>query len=124
MTLQQKALVSTPSEKVRQMLGQLESHIGKLDHDSREEALKIPGLFDSTYVALNRLQQEGVSLPAEEARFQTVSAQFEKKGSLFLHKIGGAHVLEAMRQQAQPDSDRWPDQAASSFRYANLPQIG
>lgn len=107
MTLQQKTLIMTPSEQLRTVLGQLEAHIGKLDHDSREEVLKIPQLFDAAYSALVHLRQAGVSIPAEEARFGTVSAQFERKGTVFLRKIGGARVLEALRQQETPETERW-----------------
>jgi tetratricopeptide (TPR) repeat protein len=107
MTLQQRTLISTPLEQLRTVLGQLEAHIGKLNHDPREEVLKIPQLFDTAYTALVHLRQAGVSIPAEEARFGTVSAQFEKKGTVFLRKIGGVRSLEALRQQETPATDRW-----------------
>ena len=107
MTIQQKQRVSTPTEQLRQALDRLEAQIGKLDHDTRDEILKIPSLFDTAHTLLTELTHKGMTLTAETSRYKTASAQFQKKGGVFLRKIGGAHVLEALREERAPDSERW-----------------
>ncbi len=105
--LQQKEFRATPSAQVRELLGQLEAHIGRLGLDSREEVQKIPALFDAVQARIVELEYAGASLPAEKLRFETVSAAFRHKAKTFLRIVGGAGGLAALRLEQTPVPEQW-----------------
>ncbi len=105
--LQQKEFRATPSAQVREILGQLEAHIGKLEHASGEEAQGIPALFDAAQARLVELERAGVSSPAEALRFETVSGTFRRKAQAFLRKVGGAEGLAALRPAQTLAPEQW-----------------
>lgn len=107
MTIQQRSRITTPTEQLREALDRLEAQIGKLGHDTRDESLKILPLFDEAHTLFAELADKDIDLTAEKTRYETVSAQFQKKGSVFLRKIGGVRILEALREEHAPDPDRW-----------------
>lgn len=105
--LQQKEFRATPSAQLRELLGKLEAHIGKLERDDREEAQKIPALFDAIHALIGDLERAGVSFPAEMTRFETASATFRRKAKPFLRKIGGPEGLAALRPGQAPAPEQW-----------------
>ncbi|HQE93839.1 MAG TPA: hypothetical protein PLH19_13815 [Anaerolineae bacterium] len=104
---QQREFRTTPSARLRELLGQLEAHIGKLEHESAEEARTIPALFDAADALIAELKDAGVSMPAEMARFETVSASFRRKGKTFLRRVGGTDAFVALREERAPDVAQW-----------------
>ncbi len=104
---QQREFHATPAAQLREILGRLEAHIGKLAHASREEAQEIPALFDAAQAHLIELERAGVPLPAETLRFETVSATFRRKAQVFLRKVGGAEGLAALRPTQTPAPEQW-----------------
>lgn len=104
---QQREFRATPSAQLRELLGQLEIHIGKLEHDSREEACKIPPLFDAADAIITGLERAGAPLSAEKSRFETISASFRRKARTFLRKVGGVDVFIALRGERNPEAAQW-----------------
>jgi len=105
--LQQREFRATPSARLRELLGQLEAHIGKLERDSQAEAQKIPALFDAVHALIVELERAGVSFPAEMTRFETASATFRRKAKLFLRIVGGPEGLAALRPRQAPAPEQW-----------------
>lgn len=104
---QQREFRSTPSAQLRELLGQLEVHIGKLEHDSGEEARKIPALFDAANAIIAELEHAGASILAEKARFETISASFRRKAKTFLRMVGGIGAFIALREERNPEARQW-----------------
>ena len=104
---QQKEFHATPSAQLRELLGQLEAHIGKLEHDSQAEAQRIPALFDAAYTLIVELEHAGASLLAETNRFETAAATFRRKAKLFLRKTGGSEGLAALRPRQTSAPEQW-----------------
>jgi len=104
---QQKEFRATPSAQLRELLGQLEAHIGKLSHDPREEVQKIPVLFDEVHALIAELDYAGIPLSAEVSRFETASATLRRKARLFLRKVGGREGLAALRPKRTPSPEQW-----------------
>jgi hypothetical protein len=105
--LQQREFRATPLAQLRELLGQLEARIGKLEHDSREEMREILTLFDAVRARIVELERAGVSLPAETHRFESVAATFRRKAKMFLRKVGGGKGLAALRADQAPTSEQW-----------------
>ncbi len=104
---QQKEFRGTPSAQLRELLGQLEVHIGKLERDSGEGAREIPALFDAADAVIAELQRAGAPLSAEIARFETVSASFRRKARTFLRKVGGIDAFIMLREGHNPEAAQW-----------------
>jgi tetratricopeptide (TPR) repeat protein len=107
MVLAQKPKIRTPADKVRELLRQLEAQVGKLEHSTQEEVLDIPLLFDETDRLLEALSESGADVQAERLRFESVAAQFRRKGATFLKKIGGPAQLRAARAPHDPEREQW-----------------
>jgi tetratricopeptide (TPR) repeat protein len=105
--LQQREFHATPSAQLRELLGKLEAHIGRLERDSREEVQKIPTLFDAAHALIVELERAGASFPAETTRFETASATFRRKAKPFLRTIGGAENLAALRFERSLAPEQW-----------------
>ncbi len=104
---QQREFRATPAAQLRELLTQLEKYIGKLEHDSSEEARHIPQLFDEATALMADLERNGASIAAEKTRFETVSALFRRKAKTFLRKAGGPEALMTLRSEYNPDPSRW-----------------
>lgn len=104
---QQKEPRATPMAQLHELLGQLEVHIGKLEHDREEEVCKIPALFDAASTIIAELTQAGAPLSAEMVRFKTVSALFRRKAKIFLRKVGGTKAFVALREERHPEAAQW-----------------
>jgi tetratricopeptide (TPR) repeat protein len=105
--LQQREFRATSSAQLRELLGQLEARLGKLEYDSREEMREILALFDAVQARIVELERAGISLMAETLRFETVAATFRRKAKTFLRKVGGAKGLAALRSGQAPTSEQW-----------------
>ncbi len=97
----------TPADELRQALAQLENCIGRLKHSTRAEVAAMPPLFDQAQALLQQLAERGVDLGPERARWETLCAQFDRNGALFVRKSGGAAALRAARQAVLPDTTAW-----------------
>ncbi|HOT92960.1 MAG TPA: tetratricopeptide repeat protein [Anaerolineae bacterium] len=104
---QQKGFHGTPAAQLRELLTQLERHIGKLEHDSREEVCKIPSLFDEAATLIEELERIGTPIAGEKTRFETAAATFRRKARTFLRKAGGTKAVAALRDAHHPDPSRW-----------------
>lgn len=104
---QQKEFRATPSAQLRDLLNQLEAHIGKLERDNLEEVQKIPALFAAAHALIVELEHVGASFPAEMTRFETISATFRRKAKPFLRKVGGPEGLAALRPRQTPAPEQW-----------------
>ncbi|MDX9954347.1 MAG: hypothetical protein RBT75_09640 [Anaerolineae bacterium] len=98
---------ATPAEALRVLLETLEQRVGSLARADTAAALEIPALFDQAAALLAQLQARGVELPAEQGRFESLSAQYRGKAALFLKRIGGAAVLAEQRAARQPEPAAW-----------------
>jgi len=105
--LRQKEFRATPLAQVRELLEQLTAHVGRLEHDSREEVQDIPALFDAVQARIVELEHAGASLQGEKLRFETVSAAFRRKAKTFLHTVGGAEGLATLRSEQTPAPEQW-----------------
>jgi tetratricopeptide (TPR) repeat protein len=103
----QKQKPQTRAEELRETLKILDTRIAQLFEAKPEEALDIPVLFDQVDQTLDELQELGMNLASELGQAETLSAQFTKKRTLFIRKIGGSQELEKARQANQPTKDRW-----------------
>jgi len=99
--------ISTPAEKLRGVLDQLETLTGKMEYSTREELLGLLPLFDEATTIFAELRQSNVPVLGEQARFETVSEKLKLKGNLFLRKIGGVDALEQARQAHAPGDAQW-----------------
>ncbi len=104
---QQREFRATPAAQVRELLGQLEAHIGKLEHDNREEARKILPLFDAADAIIAELEHAGAPLSTEKSRFETISASFRRKARTFLRKAGGLDAFITLRRERNPEAAQW-----------------
>jgi len=105
--LQQREFRATPSAQVRELLEQLEAHIGRLEHDSREEVRNILTLFDAVQARIVELEHAGASLPTEKLRLETVSNAFRRKAKTFLRTVGGSEGLADLRSEQAPAPEQW-----------------
>jgi tetratricopeptide (TPR) repeat protein len=103
----QKQKPQTRAEELRNTLKILDTRIAQLFKSKPEEALEIPVLFDRVDQALEELKEHGMNLASELGQTETLSAQFTKKRTLFIRKIGGSQELAKARQANQPPRDRW-----------------
>jgi tetratricopeptide (TPR) repeat protein len=97
----------TPASQLRDTLTVIENILGKLEHSQKEKADTLPSLFDEASLALQKLQEKGVPLTAEQTRLESALAVFEKKAKIFLRIIGGSQTLKDMRPEAALERDHW-----------------
>jgi cytochrome c-type biogenesis protein CcmH/NrfG len=98
----------TRVDLLRERLDQLDSSVGRLGNTGlKEDALKIPELFDQAVEFLEELKQEGVTAAEEETRLETIEAQFKQKSTLFLRMSGGAQAFWETRRVVNPGPERW-----------------
>lgn len=98
---------ATPAEALRALLETLEQRVGSLARADAAAAREIPALFDQAAALLAELQARGAELPAEQSRFDSLSAQYRGKAALFLKRIGGVPVLAEQRAARQPEPAAW-----------------
>lgn len=103
----QTRIPPTKAAEFRETLKTLEHHIARLAELNPETAVEIPALFDRVEDAMAELQDRGMNLSSESGQFETISAQFKKKGALFLGRIGGPAALQKARTGRQPAEARW-----------------
>ena len=99
--------VRTPPECLRELLGQLEAQLGKLDYSTADELLQIPVWFDDAHRLLDDLQSAGIALAGERVRLESLGEQFKRKAPRFMRGIGGAAALARVREPRAPDTARW-----------------
>ncbi|MBN2007349.1 MAG: hypothetical protein JXA21_28635 [Anaerolineae bacterium] len=103
-----RVAVRTPAEALRETLTRIEARMGQLDHSSCEELLLLLPLLDEAFELLSSLQERGVAIPAEQARFVAISQKFKRNAGKILRLIGGPQNLaEARREHMPPDSHWW-----------------
>jgi len=96
--------VRTPAGRVREALFEIESALPRLRGTGRQ-ALELLHLFDRVADALTELEEGGVDVRAERARFEGVQQRLRRKGAIFLAEAGAA--LQSERAQVGPDRERW-----------------
>jgi len=96
--------VHTPAERVREALDDAEGLLPRLRGSGRE-ALELPRLFDQIVTALEELEQNGVDVRAERARFESVQERLRSHRVRFLREVGTAY--QEARMAVQPDRARW-----------------
>lgn len=97
----------TKAAEFRETLKTLENRIARLAELNAEATLEILTLFDRVEDDMNELQARGMNLSSELGQFETLCAQFKKKGTLFLRHIGGPVTLQQARADRQPEQSRW-----------------
>jgi tetratricopeptide (TPR) repeat protein len=90
----------TPADRVRETLDLAELRVTNLRH-SGPQALELLHLLDQTAQGLGELEESGMDVRAEQARFETVQRQLERQQRRFLAEAGAA--LHKERAAAQPD---------------------
>jgi len=97
----------TKAAEFRETLRTLETRIARLAELDPQAALEIPALFDRVQDGMADLQGHGMNLASESGQFETLSAQFKKKGALFLRRIDNPTALQQARAGRHPDESRW-----------------
>ena len=114
------ATARTPAGRVRETLDLAELRVANLRH-SGPQALELLHLLDQTAQGLGELEESGMDVRAEKARFETVQRQLERQQRRFLAEAGA--VLHEERAVVQPDrSHRWwfLDEMAAQQRQRQL----
>ncbi|MGC9469679.1 MAG: hypothetical protein ACP5HS_13875 [Anaerolineae bacterium] len=88
------------------MLADLEARLGKLGFAETPDPLEIPVLFDRADDLLQSLEENGLSVMPERARFNTAAQQFRRKSNVFLKQVGATKLQEA-REAADPTPENW-----------------
>lgn len=100
--------VSTPAERLRGVLDRLEVQLGKMEYSAADEVLQIPLLFDE----IQRMYDDALAHPErgaveEQARIDSLAAQFKRKAQPFLRAIGGTGALAKARAPYTPTEEQW-----------------
>lgn len=106
MSISQIRRSQTPGDRLRDVLTDLEARLGKLGFAETPDPIEIPALFDRADDLLQRLEEQGLSVTPERARFGTAARQFRRKSKVFLKQVGTQKLREA-RQAANPPAENW-----------------
>lgn len=93
--------------ELRDILETIEKRIAKLKEISSEDALDILPLLDQARERLDALDAAGGSAGSVGTQLETLLRQFEKRGALFVNRVGGPSALQKKRQAHQPDKRYW-----------------
>jgi len=104
MALQQ---TTTKKQNIESQLDEAEKILGRLSFGAGEGALQVLDLLDQAKQRLDQLTVQENSPRAERAQFESVCSTLRKEGREFLKQIGGAGVLRAKREVAQPPRENW-----------------
>lgn len=96
----------TATDRLRQLLNDMENQLGALARSSAEEALSLPAMLDDATSLLAAGRAKGATLQAEEVRLNTIMAQFERKAGAFMRIVGQAR-LAAARPAGTPEDVWW-----------------
>ncbi len=96
----------TATDRLRQLLNDLENQLGALDRSSPDETLRLPAMLEEATSALAAAKAKGAALQAEEVRLNTILAQYERKAGAFMRVVGQAR-LEAARPAGIPEDAWW-----------------
>lgn len=103
-----RVMVQTPAESLRAALTRIEARMGQLDYSTCEELLSLLPLLDEAFDLLLSLQEQGVAIPAEQARFEAISQKLKRHAGKILQIIGGAQKLaEARQKHPAPEAHGW-----------------
>ena len=103
----------TQVAELRDVLTTIEKRIAKLKEISPEDALGILPLLDQAKERLDALDAAGEGTSSEGfarsegTQFESLLMQFDKKGSIFVNRVGGSAALRQARQEHQPDESNW-----------------
>ncbi|MBN2470592.1 MAG: hypothetical protein JXN59_07705 [Anaerolineae bacterium] len=96
----------TATDRLRQLLIDLENQLGALGRSSAEEALTLPAMLSEATALLETAKAKGALIQAEEVRLATILAQFERKADTFMRTVGQQR-LEAARPEPVPEEAWW-----------------
>ncbi len=102
-----RATAQTLAEPLRAALTRVEARMGQLDYSTREELLALLPLLDETFALLSSLQERGVAIPSEQARFEAISQKLRRHAGKILYVIGGSQKLVEARQKCLPPDIYW-----------------
>jgi tetratricopeptide (TPR) repeat protein len=102
-----KRTAQTPAEELRQVLARLETSVAAIGHKHGGAGVEILDLFDQADTLIKQIVSSGGDLAPELTRFETLTQQLDKKKGAFLEGIGGAGLLQELRDAARPEEDRW-----------------
>ena len=99
----------TPADELRQLLGEAEKRAVNVRGSGPEQALELLRQLDAIAVLLPRIQAQGVSLQAEEGRWQTVQGAVKRHARDILREAGKGGGLERWRTDLpeSPPPERW-----------------
>ncbi|MCD4738051.1 MAG: hypothetical protein K8R89_02170 [Anaerolineae bacterium] len=97
----------TPAGKLRAVLEQLESQLGRATSVNEQTALYVLQLFDEAATLLSALQATGGDWRSEETRLETTHAKFRRRGRSFLKSLGGAEKFAALHSTNAPAQPGW-----------------
>ncbi|MGC9400234.1 MAG: tetratricopeptide repeat protein [Anaerolineae bacterium] len=103
----QSSSPQTHADQLRNVLEQLETHVGKLEHGGDSDPLALPLLLDEAQDLLTALQEKGGNWKPEETRLETVTAQLRRKAKTFVRQAGGATALKEARAAHAPPNPAW-----------------
>jgi tetratricopeptide (TPR) repeat protein len=109
--------------ELRDLLSTIEKRIAKLKEISPEDALGVLPLLDQASERLDALGSAGGSVSSENSLFESLLLQFDKKGTIFVNRVGGPAALRVARQERQPDEVHWwwfIDEDLAQKRQANF----
>lgn len=102
-----RTAAQTPAEKVRDTLSRIENRIGQFAYSNDEELLALLPLLDELFEQISLLQDRGVAIPAEWARFEGLASRLKRHAKEFLKKVGGTQALVDARENRNPPETHW-----------------
>jgi tetratricopeptide (TPR) repeat protein len=94
----------TPADRLRESLDKIERMMPNL-RGTGAQVLRLAHMFDQAAEALVELEEAGMDVRAERARFESAQRQLRRRQGHFLAEAG--KELKEERAAAHPDRDHW-----------------
>ena len=123
---QNQLITFMPGSTVSEMLDRLEVLAGKIGMNSADQSIELLCGLDAARERINRLEGT-TSRKVVESQFADITARLRSEPANFLKDLGGAPVLDSLRQQRQPSQQNWwwyLDQQQAQTRKSGLRKLG
>lgn len=98
--------ITTPADRLRQLIDEAEIAVANLK-GSGEEAEKLLPILDDIDQEFNALRQTGLDLRSEEGRIAGLYGSLRKRKSILLRELRPSGGLAHMREDHRPTEDQW-----------------
>lgn len=87
-------------------LDRLETLVGRVGMNSKEQAREILLKLDEVYPGLQNLENE-ISRKTAEGQLSSITGHLRRDAGQFIRDLGGTEALKALRSERQPSQDQW-----------------